>query len=220
MTLTVEAKAETEDNPGGFSIVKGFFKGLLFGVMLICVVLIVATFVAPRIIGAVPLTVLTGSMVPTFNPGDLIVTMPVDDAKEEIKRGDIITFQPESGVSTLITHRVVSTGFTIGGDTLFVTKGDANNAQDEPILEDQVMGKYLYHIPYLGYLANAIPNDNKPVIIQLLGVAVFGWVFIQIITSIVSSVRKKKRLAKESELEFETTPYNKFKTRSKESLKS
>ena len=106
MTSTIEASQKAENDSSNFSVVRGLFKGVLLGVVIICVALISATIAIPRIIGAVPLTVLSGSMVPTFNPGDLIVTLPVDNAREEIKRGDIVTFQPESGVSTLITHQI------------------------------------------------------------------------------------------------------------------
>jgi len=191
MTTAIESESIVEEKPEKFSIVKGFLKGLLYGLTFISIALILATIVIPRLIGAVPLTVLTGSMVPTFNPGDLIVTMPIDAS--EVKRGDIITFQPESGVNTLITHRVESVGFSIGGDTVFVTKGDANNASDEPIIADQVMGKYLYHVPYVGYLANAIPTTNKPVIMQVLGIGFFIWAGIQVILIIIGNFRKKKK---------------------------
>lgn len=192
MTSTVEAEPKTEDDSTNFSVVKGLLKGALLGVVVICLAVIAATIAVPRIIGAVPLTVLSGSMVPTFNPGDLIITMPVDDPKEEIKRGDIVTFQPESGVGTLITHRVSSVGFSMGGSTVFTTKGDANSALDKPIIDEQVMGKYIYHVPYVGYVANAIPNDTKPVVIQALGVAILGWAFILFLMTIMGSRREKR----------------------------
>lgn len=192
MTSTVEAEPTAEDESSDYSVVKGLLKGALLGVVIICVALITAAIAVPRIIGAVPLTVLSGSMVPTFNPGDLIITMPVDDPKEEVKRGDIITFQPESGVGTLITHRVSSVGFSMGGSTVFTTKGDANNGLDKPIIDEQVMGKYIYHVPYVGYVANAIPNDTKPLVIQALGVAILGWAFILFLLTITGSRREKR----------------------------
>ena len=55
------------------------------------------------------------------------------------------------------------------------------------------MGKYLYHVPYVGYLANAIPNDSKPVVIQALGVGILGWAFILFLISIIGSGRKKRK---------------------------
>lgn len=192
MTSTVEAKPNTEDDTNKFMVVKSLLKGALIGIVVICVALIAAAIAVPRVIGAVPLTVLSGSMVPTFNPGDLIITMPVNDPKEEVKRGDIITFQPESGVGTLVTHRVSSVGFSMGGNTVFTTKGDANNGLDKPIIDEQVMGKYIYHVPYVGYVANVIPNDTKPLVIQGLGVAILGWAFILLIMTIVGSRREKR----------------------------
>lgn len=194
MTSIVEAKPNTEDDTNKFSVVRSLLKGALIGIVVICVALIAAAIAVPRVIGAVPLTVLSGSMAPTFNPGDLIITMPVDDPKEEIKRGDIITFQPESGVGTLVTHRVSSVGFSMGGSTVFTTKGDANNGLDKPIIDEQVMGKYIYHVPYVGFVANAIPNDTKPLVIQGLGLAFLGWAFIQLlILTVISPIRNKRK---------------------------
>lgn len=191
---TLVEPQNTEEKEKRFPILRGFIRGMVLGVMLIGVFLILITIVIPRVIGAVPLTVLTGSMEPTFNPGDLIVTMPI--AKKEINRGDIITFQPKSGDPMLITHRVVSVGFALNGNKILVTKGDANDAPDDPIITDQVKGKLLYHVPYLGYLANAVPSTNKPLIMQILGFGFFAWAAFLVARGLVGKKRKKKRDAK------------------------
>jgi signal peptidase len=193
-----------EEKPEKFSIVKGFLKGLTYGVMILAILVAVASFIAPRLIGAVPLTVLTGSMVPTFNPGDLIITMPVEP--EDVKSGDIVTFQPESDNPTLITHRVISVGFALDGDTVFVTKGDANDAEDPSIRSDQVMGKYLYHVPYVGYVANALPGDSKALILQLIGGAILLYVLYQITTGFFGKKKAKKTKAAEEAKELKAKP--------------
>lgn len=191
----LEQKEPEEQSPR-FSIIRGFLKGILFGATIISVALILAAVVVPRFIGAIPLTVLTGSMVPKFNPGDLIITMPVDG--NEVKTGDIITFQPESANPLLITHRVVSTGFTVSGEKVIVTKGDANDANDPSIIPDQVMGKYIYHIPYLGWVANAIPSSNKPVVMIYLGIGLFAYAGLVLIYSLISKAIGRRKEKKES----------------------
>lgn len=126
-------------------------------VLVAVIALACATQVVPRIMGGTSLTVLTGSMVPTFNPGDVIAVAKVDPS--EVKVGDIVTFQPVSDDPTLITHRVVAKGVAGDGSVQFTTQGDANGAADEPIEGDQIKARYLYHLPWLGHVVG--PLDGR-----------------------------------------------------------
>ena len=84
--------------------------------------------------------VLSGSMEPTINVGDLIF---VKDTKN-IKEQDIISFQVENAV---ITHRVIE----ITKNNTYITKGDANNIEDtEEIAKDKIQGKYFFKIGKIG----------------------------------------------------------------------
>lgn len=88
-------------------------------------------------------TALGGSMAPTINLGDLVVTAGVNPA--DIKVGNIITFKESTSI---VTHRVV--GITDAG---FLTRGDANNAADASIVKaSQVIGVVQFSIPLAGYL--------------------------------------------------------------------
>ena len=60
----------------------------------------------PRIGGATPYTVLTSSMEPDLPPGTLVVVKPTP--AEQIGVGSVITYQLNSGKSSVVTHRVVS----------------------------------------------------------------------------------------------------------------
>lgn len=194
---TVTATEENDEKLGAWGVIKGFLRGLGVGVAIIVVLIACAAIVYPRIIGGVPLTVLSGSMVPTFNPGDLVITKPVD--AKDLKRGDIITFQPKSDDPTLITHRVVSIGTTLAGKEVLVTKGDANNAQDPSIAPEQVKGQYVYRIPYLGFVANAVPANLKGFAIQIIGGAVLLYVLYQIVAGAFSKKSKKDKGTSTSE---------------------
>ena len=106
--------------------------------------------VVPKLGGATPYTVLTGSMRPTMPPGTLVVVKPVKP--EQIRVGDVITFQIKSGDPAVATHRVVGVGVTMGGDYLLKTKGDANNAADPTTVRpEQIRGKRWYSVPYLAW---------------------------------------------------------------------
>ncbi len=92
-------------------------------------------------------TVLSGSMSPTINAGDAILISGIDP--EEIKEQDIITFKEGE---TFTTHRVIE----IVNNT-FRTKGDANEDPDTKLVKtDQIVGKLVFTIPFLGYFGHFI----------------------------------------------------------------
>ncbi len=110
-----------------------------------------ALVVVPKATGARPLTVLSGSMAPTYEPGDVVVVRPA--VKDRLAIGDVITFQANSGDPSLTTHRI--TGVVLTGEGReYVTQGDANGAADpKPISAEQIRGKVWYSLPLVGYAA-------------------------------------------------------------------
>ena len=87
----------------------------------------------------------TGSMIPTFRPGEAIVDQPVHGWPQ---RGEIITFRYASGPDQVVTHRV----YRESGGTIR-TKGDANPTEDPWTLHaSQVVGTPTAIIPDGGYL--------------------------------------------------------------------
>ena len=88
----------------------------------------------------------SGSMEPTINVGDMIITKPVNAASlNALQPGTIITFQQGS---KLDSHRIVS----ISGSSV-TTKGDANKRPDpQTVSLSQVKGIYLFRLPDVGYL--------------------------------------------------------------------
>lgn len=124
---------------------------LLGALLAVLLALAAATAVVPRLLGAVPLAVLSDSMRPAFAAGDLVVARPVDP--EQLRPGDVVTFRPRSDDPALVTHRVLSVDRGPGGVTGLVTRGDANAAADEPLVPEQVVGRVLYTVPHAGHLA-------------------------------------------------------------------
>lgn len=73
--------------------------------------------------------------------------------------GEAITFLMDE--DTVVTHRIVQiVPDETQPETLrFVTQGDANNAPDGSMVHyKNILGKPVFSIPYLGYLANAIQS--------------------------------------------------------------
>jgi signal peptidase len=89
----------------------------------------------------------TGSMTPTYRPGDLIVDRP-DHAP--VRPGEVITFRHSDLTTDVVTHRVVDV--TAAGEVH--TKGDANATPDAwTIRPGQVQGRVAFGVPWLGFLA-------------------------------------------------------------------
>ncbi|WP_170175318.1 signal peptidase I [Georgenia muralis] len=111
--------------------------------------------VLPKILGAVPLTILSGSMAPTMPPGSLAVVRPVDATQARV--GDVLSYQPESDDPTPVTHRVIAVTKGAEGDVSLTLQGDANRTPDDrPVRPEQVMGTVVYAVPYFGWVANRL----------------------------------------------------------------
>ena len=104
----------------------------------------------------------SGSMEPAIKPGSLVVTSPY----ELYGPGDIITYKerhPRTGETTgrTITHRIIVTKDT-EDQIVYITQGDANKVPDiNDIKKDDIYGKVLYTIPWLGYVysfVNTVPG--------------------------------------------------------------
>ncbi len=167
------------------------------GKVLNLVVLIGAVFAAlvlivvPRATGSQTYTVLTNSMAPAFPPGTFLVVKPVDF--DELKYGDVVTFQMFSGRPDVETHRIVGFAATQEGEKTLVTRGDNNGVNDaEPVRELQVKGKLFYAVPYVGYAANALGNADRDLWVTLGAAGLIGYGALLV----VKGVRDRQRLKK------------------------
>lgn len=81
----------------------------------------------------------TGSMIPKYNIGDVILVKEKDI--DRIKVGDDVTYKGESGSvkGLLVTHRVIDIE-EVDGKKAFHTKGIANNLEDPIVYGNQING--------------------------------------------------------------------------------
>ena len=156
------------------------FKKVWNGVtsILVALVLILAILlVGVRVVGLQPLTVLSGSMEPTYHVGSLIYVKEVD--YKELEAGDVITFMLDE--DTLATHRIVEVvPDEEDPDVLrYRTKGDANDVEDGSLVHyKNVVGSPVFTIPQLGYLANYIQNPPGTYIAISAGALLLVLVFL------------------------------------------
>ena len=89
-------------------------------------------------------TVISGSMKPKYDIGDVLLSKKVDPSK--IKIGDAVTYQGRSDgfAGKVITHEVIGVGKNSSGKYVFKTQGLANLVEDPAVLEDQLYGVVIY----------------------------------------------------------------------------
>ncbi len=93
----------------------------------------------PSCFGFTPLIVETGSMSPVFDENDVVLVNNSGD-DDTYAVGDIICFH---SASAYVTHRIYAIETREDGGTVYITKGDANNAPDEGyVRQDQILGVY------------------------------------------------------------------------------
>lgn len=165
-------------------------------VLLLIAVALAAAVLVPRIAGGTPYTVLTGSMEPDYPPGTLVVVKPV--AVDRIRIGDVITYQRESGRSTVVTHRVVGVGSRLDGEKAFTTQGDANDTPDPaPVREVQVKGRLWYSVPYLGHLNNALTGRQRQVAVLVVSTGLVGYAAFMFVGAIRDRRRGRREMVEE-----------------------
>ena len=149
----------------------------------IAVLLIVSVF---PITGNYKLMIVqSGSMAPAIKMGSVVAVKPADD----YKIGDIITFGPYTRTKAPTTHRIYDIKVT-GGEPIYITKGDANNAPDQrEITKRDVIGKVLFSVPYLGY---AVDAAKKPIGFALIIIVPATLIIIDEIKKIFGEIKKKK----------------------------
>lgn len=111
-------------------------------------VLLGALALVPRVSDWHVIVVAGGSMEPTIPIGSVTVMRDVEDPRS-IEVGAVIEFtSPATGRVT--THRVVARD---PEGAWFETRGDANNAPDrDRVPAENVLGRYVFHVPWLGRL--------------------------------------------------------------------
>lgn len=103
--------------------------------------------------------VLSGSMEPELSIDDLLIVTPSDSYEV----GDVVVYQTQR---TAVVHRIVS----INSEEI-ITRGDANNTDDDPITKENIKGKVVCAIPFVGLIVNLIKTPVGTIL--LLGIAIW-----------------------------------------------
>lgn len=119
---------------------------ILLGVVILLLILFAYNSIQTRVFhkeysnvfGYTAFKVVSGSMYDTIDIGDIVIVKIKKD-KDVFSEDNIIVFKEENSI---ITHRIIE----IDGEKI-ITKGDANNTEDEPITREKIIGKVTKIIP-------------------------------------------------------------------------
>ncbi|CAI3793563.1 signal peptidase I [Pseudarthrobacter sp. MM222] len=125
-------------------------------ILLLAALVFLFLAVGPRFLGYQTSTMLTGSMSPGINPGDVVVS--VKTPVSELKVGDVITYSIPIDDRRVETHRIMSIERDDAGETSVTTKGDANPGPDPwtAVLSEDYVYTEAAVLPYLGDLIRAL----------------------------------------------------------------
>ena len=103
-------------------------------------------------------TVITESMVPKYNVGDVLLVKYTEPS--EIKRLDDVTYMGRVGsfADKIVTHQVIDIKPQSNGTLEFVTKGIANNDEDPIVGESQIYGVVQRKLDLMSKLNGIINN--------------------------------------------------------------
>ncbi len=156
---------------------------ILIPILIINVTLIVKSYVnkdeVPSIGGTFPLIVLTDSMRPEIESGDLIICHTAK--AEEIRVKDVICFfDPAGNGTSIVTHRVIEI-VEKDGETYFRTQGDNNNTEDKELVSaEDLVGVYKTRIAGAGHVAMFMQSTAGLIVCVVLPIILLvGYDFIR-----------------------------------------
>lgn len=141
-----------------------------------------------QLFGIKPYSVLSGSMESVYPTGSLIYVTKADP--NELEVNDVITFRMSNG--SIATHRIIELVPDEADSEVirFRTKGDENKIADGSLVDfNSVIGKPLFCIPLLGYLATYIATPSGKYVALTVAVAL---ILFEIIISIALDDKEKK----------------------------
>ncbi|HUW24243.1 MAG TPA: signal peptidase I [Patescibacteria group bacterium] len=177
-----------------FRLIGRVFYGLVLAIFLVVAgVMALSAFKIPN--GIKAFTVQSGSMSPKVSTGSLVFVAP----QKEYKVGDVITFKTEAekeeeNPKYTTTHRIIKFEEREEGK-VFITKGDANDAQDwMGVNPGLVIGRVIFHIPLIGYpVSFAKTRDGFVVLVVIPATLIIYSELVTIKNEALRLVRERKQ---------------------------
>lgn len=169
--MSKQQKESTNFTHKAFTVIGTILCIILTPILIINLTLIAKSYInqdeVPSVGGWLPLIVLTDSMQPEIDGGDLIICHTIE--AEEIKTGDVIAFfDPAGNGTSIVTHRVIEI-VEENGELSFRTKGDNNNAEDKLLVsENDLVAIYKTRIAGAGNVAMFMQSPTGLIVCVVL----------------------------------------------------
>ena len=166
----MKAKTNTNTSNKALTILGTILCIILVPILALNLTLIAKSYMnedeVPSVGGYFPLIVLTDSMYPVIESGDLIICHTEDP--ENVQVGDVISFfDPAGNGTSIVTHRVLEV--IEDGGLKYRTQGDNNNTEDRVLVpEENLVGVYQSRIGGAGHIAMFMQSTTGLIICVVL----------------------------------------------------
>ena len=149
-------------------------RGLGNLLLLVVVLAFTGLAVGPHVFGYRTMTMLTGSMAPGINPGD--VTVAVQEPTSALAVGQIISYQIPVDDHRVVSHRVVKVTRSPGGAVVVQTKGDHNPSADPwtAVITDPQVWTVRAVVPHLGTVIRTLRGRGLHIAFLYVGPALLS----------------------------------------------
>lgn len=164
-------------------------------------------------------TVVSGSMIPKYNIGDVLLAK--ETVPEKIERGDAVSYLGTMGQfkDKVVTHEVIEIEIDENGKYWFYTKGVANLSVDPVVSEDQIYGVIVGEMKLLTFVYKLVAKPAGMFIFVIIPLFyVIGSEFLGFLLSREEERRAKLKEEKE-EVKEEKVQKKKTSTRTKKTKK-
>ena len=151
------------------------------GIVVVAVVAFAGLAVGPHVLGYRTMTMLTASMSPYIDPGDVTIVTPL--AVTDVTEGMVITYHVPIGERQLVTHRVIAVERGTDGSVTVQTKGDANESIDpwKATLAGDTAYEVRAVVPEIGHVIHALRTPAvATVLVYGAPALVAGWLLLSI----------------------------------------
>ncbi len=184
--------------------------------IILCVFILAQKFVFKEegIFGYRTFVIITSSMQPNLEIGDVIVVKTVDT--KTLEAGDIITYQGKVSdfKGKIVTHMIKTIDKDDDGSLLFYTKGTVSNMMDPVVSSDQIYGKMIYRFYLISLVSKII--RSKYGFVLLIFVPLIVILIKQLINIKEESFKEKYGISEEDFIKYKKShKFKLFKKKSK-----
>ena len=135
----------------------------------------------PHLLGYRTMTMLTASMAPGIDPGDVVISTPL--AVTDVTEGMVISYHIPIDDHRVVTHRVIDVQHGPDGSVTVQTKGDANDHPDPwtAVLQGDTAYQVRAVLPEVGHLITALRTPAvHHALVYGVPVLLAGWLLLGI----------------------------------------